>query len=58
MSLNSRMMELNEKHRNLDRKIAEEMTRPGADPSKIARWKQEKLKLKDEIAKIEPDTRH
>lgn len=58
MPINSRLTELAEKHRNLERKIAEEMTRPSADPTKIARWKHEKLKLKDEILKFETPTRH
>jgi hypothetical protein len=58
MSLNARLAELSEKHRMLEKKIAEEMTRPAADTTKIARWKHEKLRLKDEMAKIEPQTRH
>lgn len=58
MSLNSRLAELTEKHRSLERKIAEEMTRPSADTSKLARWKHEKLRLKDEMAKLSTPTRH
>ena len=58
MSLNSRLIELSEKHRSLERKIAEEMTRPAADPSKLAKWKHEKLRLKDEMAKLHVPTRH
>ena len=58
MALNTRIVELSEKHRMLERKIADEMSRPGADRSKIARWKHEKLRLKDEIAKMAPQTRH
>ena len=59
MSLNSRLAELSEKHRSLERKIAEEMSRPSADPSKLVRWKHEKLKLKDEIVKLaDQQTRH
>ena len=52
MSFNGHLTELNEKHRTLERKIAEEMSRPAADTFKIALWKQEKLKLKDEITKL------
>ena len=51
MSVNGHLIELNEKHRMLERKIYEELSRPAADITKIALWKQEKLKLKDEIAK-------
>lgn len=59
MSLNSRLAELTEKHRSLERKIEEEMTRPAADPSKLVRWKHEKLRLKDEIVKLaDRQTRH
>jgi hypothetical protein len=58
MSLAAHLAELNEKHRALDRRIAEEQARPAADEFKISRWKQEKLKLKDEMAKIEMGTRH
>lgn len=58
MSLNTRLAELTEKHRSLERMIQEEMTRPAADVSKIAKWKHEKLRLKDEIVKLDPPTRH
>lgn len=58
MSLNTRLVELTEKHRSLEKKIAEEMTRPSADPVKITKWKHEKLRLKDEILRIESPTRH
>ena len=58
MSLNTRLADLTEKHRTLERKIEEEMTRPAADPFKIKKWKHEKLRLKDEILKLELPTRH
>ncbi len=58
MSLDTRVAELTEKHRTLERKIAEEMTRPAADVTKIAKWKHEKLRLKDELLKLEYPTRH
>lgn len=58
MSLNTRLAELTEKHRTLERKIEEEMTRPAADTIKIKKWKHEKLRLKDEILKLETPTRH
>lgn len=57
MSAPAHLVELNEKHRMLERKIEEELARPAADISKIKQWKHEKLKLKDEIAKLSP-TRH
>lgn len=57
MSAVAHLAELNEKHRMLERRIEEEMSRPAADPTKIKQWKREKLKLKDQIAKLGP-TRH
>ena len=61
MTVASHLAELSEKHRSLERKIQEEMTRPGGDDTLIIRWKREKLRLKDEIAKLEAlngHTRH
>lgn len=57
MTATAHLAELTEKHRMLERKIEEELARPAADVSKIKRWKHEKLRLKDEIAKLNP-TRH
>ncbi len=58
MSVNAHLAELSQKHRSLEQKIADEMTRPAADTARIAQWKQEKLKLKDEIARLKGATRH
>ena len=58
MSLNTRVAELTEKHRTLERKIAEEVSRPSADIARITKWKLEKLKLKDEIQRLAAPTRH
>jgi hypothetical protein len=57
MSLSTHLQELSDKHRQLERRIEEEENRPGSDDTAIRRLKQEKLKLKDEIARLEP-TRH
>jgi hypothetical protein len=57
MSLSTHLQELSDKHRQLERRIEEEENRPGSDDVAIRRLKQEKLKLKDEIARLEP-TRH
>lgn len=57
MSAVAHLAELTEKHRSLERRIEEELARPAADISKIKQWKQEKLKLKDLIARLSP-TRH
>ena len=58
MSLNTRVAELTEKHRTLERKIAEERSRPAADITRINNWKHEKLKLKDEIERLASPTKH
>lgn len=52
MSLNAHIAELSEKHRSLERRIAEEAARPGSDDLEIRRLKQEKLKLKEQISKL------
>lgn len=49
MVVEAHLDELTEKHRQLDLKIAEEMSRPYADDMKIQELKRQKLKLKDEI---------
>lgn len=61
MTLAGHLAELSEKHRSLERKIREEMARPGADDIQINLWKREKLKLKDEMVKLQSrngQTRH
>ena len=50
--------ELSEKHRLLEMKIREEMARPSADETQIGQWKREKLKLKDEMAKLQRTNGH
>lgn len=56
MSVIAHLAELTEKHKLLERRIQEEMSRPAADAVKISRMKREKLKLKDQIVRLE--TRH
>ncbi len=58
MALSAHLAELSEKHRILERKIEEEMARPGADDVQITKLKLQKLKLKDEMAKLQGQTRH
>lgn len=53
MALTAHLTELSEKHRLLQRRIEEELSRPRADEVKLRRWKQEKLKLKDQITRLE-----
>ena len=59
MALSSHLQELSEKHRHLERRIQEEMLRPGSSDAEIGRLKLEKLKLKDQIARLSTsETRH
>lgn len=52
MSAEAHLFELTEKHRALEDRISEELTRPAVDTVKITRWKREKLKLKEEIERL------
>ncbi len=59
MALEAHIAELAEKHRLLERRIEEEVSRPGSDDLEIHRLKLQKLKLKDEITRLsESETRH
>lgn len=60
MALAAHIAELAEKHRLLGRRIEEEVARPGSDDVEIHRLKLQKLKLKDQIARLsgEEETRH
>ncbi len=59
MALAAHLAELSEKHKLLERRIEEEVTRPGSDDLEIHRLKLEKLKLKDEIVRLsDSETRH
>jgi hypothetical protein len=58
MSLHAHLAELSEKHKLLDRRIEEELSRPGSSDVEITRLKLEKLKLKDEINRLSTKTSH
>jgi hypothetical protein len=58
MTLAGHLAELSEKHRILEQKIQEELARPGSDEFQIIRLKKEKLKIKDEMIKLQTDVRH
>ncbi|MEL6373315.1 MAG: DUF465 domain-containing protein [Pseudomonadota bacterium] len=53
MALSAHLAELAQKHRVLDRSIEQEMNSPSGDDLRIAALKREKLKLKDEIKRLE-----
>ena len=58
MSLSSHLVELRRKHAVLEQKIEVEMRSPGSDDLHIAEMKREKLRLKDEIARLSETTLH
>lgn len=58
MALDAHLDELSHKHRALDRKIEEEQGRPTVNEFKIAEWKRQKLRLKDEIERLRHDELH
>jgi hypothetical protein len=58
MTLAGHLAELSEKHRLLEMRIQEELARPGADDLQISRLKKEKLKIKDEMAKLKNNSQH
>jgi hypothetical protein len=58
MALDAHLVELSERHRALDRMIEEEQVRPTADPLKIAEWKRQKLRLKDEMERLKHESSH
>lgn len=49
MAIESRIRELDTRHRKLDDAILEETSRPAADTFRVAELKRQKLKLKEEI---------
>ncbi len=58
MSLDAHLAQLTEQHRSLKRKIEEQVSRPGSDEGEIHKLKLEKLRLKDEIQKLQSKSRH
>lgn len=58
MSLSSHLSELRRKHAVLEDKIEVEARSPGSDDLDIKALKREKLRLKEEIAKLSSETVH
>lgn len=58
MSLHAHLAELSEKHKLLERRIEEELSRPSSSDVEISRLKLEKLKLKDEMTRLRTRTTH
>lgn len=58
MALSAHIAELSEKHKALEEKIDRAIASPGSDDIEIQRLKREKLKLKDEMERLQRATRH
>lgn len=53
MSLQAHLGELNAKHKALEAELADAMNHPASSDAEIAELKRKKLKLKDEISRLE-----
>lgn len=53
MATSQRIVSLTEKHRNLDRILHDEQTRPFPDEARIKEIKRRKLALKDQLASLD-----
>lgn len=58
MSLQGHIVELQRRHEALEKEIEEEQNHPASDDSKVTELKRKKLQLKDEMKKLEQETRH
>lgn len=58
MTQPAQIEDLAAKHRALERLIVEEQEHLGSSDLRLAELKRKKLKLKDEIAELEAETRH
>jgi hypothetical protein len=57
MSLQAHLSELSTKHKALDQRIEKETASPGSDDLGIVELKRKKLRIKDEIARLEYELR-
>lgn len=55
MNLSSHLSELRKKHQTLSEAIESEQRAPGSDSLRIATLKRQKLRLKEEITKLQPN---
>lgn len=52
MAVSAHLAELSERHRMLEKKIEEALMHPSVDTLEISQLKREKLKLKDQMARL------
>lgn len=53
MSMESHIAELEKKHRAIEREIEVELTHPHADDVKVSSLKRKKLRIKDEMMRLQ-----
>ena len=53
MALQGHIDELSEKHKKLEERIHEEMSHPDWDETQVAALKKEKLRIKDELLRLQ-----
>ncbi|WP_146586509.1 YdcH family protein [Puniceibacterium confluentis] len=58
MSLSSHLQELKKKHQSLSEAVEAAQRSPGVDDLRIADLKKQKLRLKEEITRLSPQTMH
>jgi len=52
MAIEARIRELGVRHESLERAIADEMSRPAADATRLTELKRQKLRLKEEMESL------
>ena len=52
MSVSSHLLELKKKHQHLSTQVEEAQRAPGIDALEVAKLKKQKLRLKEEIARL------
>ena len=58
MSLQAQLNELASKHKALETELADMMAHPASTDQEIAELKRKKLRIKDEIVKLESELTH
>lgn len=58
MSLATHIAQLQKRHSEIEREIDEAMSHPSVDTLEITRLKRRKLRIKDEIRKLEAPAKH
>lgn len=58
MAVESRIRELDHRHRDLDLLIEAEARHPSVDPVKLREMKRQKLKIKEEIERLRSRLQH